>query len=75
MGVPLFDYSCPRCSESFEELVRSAETPVVCPACGAEGAERRITAFAGMGSGGAGPSPDYSRLQHHRHSSGCGHRH
>lgn len=37
--MPVLDYICPHCGKKFEELVKSHEEEVLCPACGAE-AER-----------------------------------
>jgi putative FmdB family regulatory protein len=44
--LPLYDFRCRRCGERFEEFAR-AGTSVPCPACGAPGAERLLTPFAG----------------------------
>ena len=44
--MPLYDFRCPSCDERFEERVPASETPP-CPACGAAGTERVLSAFAG----------------------------
>lgn len=65
--MPLYEYSCRRCGEAFEVLQRMGERgdELRCPACGATGADRRLSTFAaGSGSGSgraataaAGPAP------------------
>jgi putative FmdB family regulatory protein len=44
--MPLYDFRCRSCGESFEARTASAELPA-CPACGAPAAERQISGFAG----------------------------
>lgn len=44
--MPLYDYSCPHCSESFESLMKPYD-PVICPKCGATGAVRSFPLVAG----------------------------
>jgi putative FmdB family regulatory protein len=45
--VPIYEFKCGSCGESFEELVGShvglEAGKVSCPACGAAGVERRIS--------------------------------
>lgn len=57
--MPIFEFHCPRCDESFEKLVRS-ETRVVCPKCESAKVERLISAPARPG--GASAPRDYSAL-------------
>lgn len=54
--MPIYEYRCTACGLEFEELVRNPaeEAEIVCPACGAGGAERRLSACAVRVSGGAG---------------------
>lgn len=33
--MPLLQYKCPRCSKTFDELVKKYDDQVKCPACGA----------------------------------------
>ena len=71
-AMPIYEYRCESCAERFEELVRRPGDTVACPACGGTEAERLLSVFAGVGSGGSSaPAPDYSRLSHHRHAGGC----
>jgi len=43
--MPLFEYSCEKCSQSFEKLGKQAEEHFPCPRCG-EKARRIVSAFA-----------------------------
>jgi putative FmdB family regulatory protein len=63
--MPIYEYACPRCGRSFEELVvrRSDEADVRCPGCGASDVARQMSRPASVGSG-AGSSAPTSR--------GCG---
>jgi putative FmdB family regulatory protein len=59
--MPLYEYQCEECGESFEILVRSAaqEDEVSCPKCGGTKVRKAISLFGVGGSGGkaaAGPS-------------------
>ncbi len=47
--MPLYEYDCPQCRQTFEELApasRNADT-ATCPACGAAHARKRMSTFAG----------------------------
>ncbi len=50
--MPIYEYRCQNCGENFEKLVRSINgaEQVVCPVCQSESAERRLSAFATVGS-------------------------
>jgi len=56
--MPIFEYKCQKCGETFESFIRrtTAATPPVCPACGSQDAERLFSVFAGRveGNGGCG---------------------
>lgn len=43
--MPIYEFECNRCGGLFEELVAVGTTAATCPACGAEGAERRLSTF------------------------------
>lgn len=51
--MPIFEFECKECSESFEELVRSnsAVDEVVCPECGSPQVRKKISTFASRLSG------------------------
>ena len=46
--MPLYEYSCENCGETFEELIslRDRDSQRVCPTCGSEQVQRLISAFA-----------------------------
>ncbi|MGE4263220.1 MAG: zinc ribbon domain-containing protein [Desulfovibrio sp.] len=54
--MPLYEYRCRTCGQSFEDLVRNAEdeAALVCPACGAKEPERCLSACAVRVGGGTG---------------------
>lgn len=41
--MPLYDFSCPKCNTTFEDIVRPDELPP-CPACGNADTQRRVSA-------------------------------
>ena len=43
--MPLYDFACDACGETFEALARPGEAPP-CPACGAEETRRLFTPIA-----------------------------
>ncbi len=47
--MPLYEYTCRGCGHGFEVLQRMGETgeQLRCPACGAVGAQRQLSTFAG----------------------------
>jgi len=53
--MPLYEYRCGGCGETFELLRRfqDADRDVMCPKCQSEEIERLVSAFA-SGSGGSG---------------------
>ena len=52
--MPLYEFTCTRCGETFEELVAAAGegSGVACPACGSKDVEKLVSTFAASG----GPS-------------------
>lgn len=46
--MPIYEYTCPKCGATFDELVRSAreERAVACPKCGERRVARRLSTFA-----------------------------
>jgi putative FmdB family regulatory protein len=45
--MPLFEYSCAKCGERFEALLKSAaDRPAGCPACGSRRVGRQFSTFA-----------------------------
>lgn len=53
--MPLFEFECVDCHQSFEELVRSASAVdgVECPVCGSLQVRKKISTFASKLSGAA----------------------
>jgi putative FmdB family regulatory protein len=51
--MPIFEFTCNKCKESFEVLFlsRDEKAAVECPKCGSKKAERKMSAFAGKGGG------------------------
>jgi putative FmdB family regulatory protein len=47
--MPLYDYRCSACSQSFELLVRSSTTPT-CPHCASTALERQMSLPAPAGT-------------------------
>ena len=43
--MPIYEFECGACGERFEELTAAGTEVATCPACGAEGAERRLSSF------------------------------
>ena len=43
--MPLYDFACDACENTFEALARAGETPR-CPACGADATRRLYTPIA-----------------------------
>ena len=50
--MPLFEFECNDCNNSFEDLVRSNDEVegVICPICGSESTNKKISTFATKGS-------------------------
>lgn len=52
--MPMYDYRCEHCSETFTELTRYEQRDEVkCPRCG-EVAKRQLSAFSTAGAGSVG---------------------
>ena len=41
--MPIFEYDCLTCGEQFEHLLRKADDPVHCPACGKDQLRRLVS--------------------------------
>ena len=52
--MPIFEFMCTDCNESFEELVRSLNTvdEIDCPSCGSRHVQKMISTFASKIAGG-----------------------
>jgi putative FmdB family regulatory protein len=51
--MPLYEFDCLTCGQSFEKLVRSAAavTEVVCPTCGKPHVQKKMSVFASTNKG------------------------
>jgi putative FmdB family regulatory protein len=56
--MPIHEFDCSRCGESFEALVRSAEAaqPATCPACGSQDVTMKFSRFAARSGRLIGPT-------------------
>jgi putative FmdB family regulatory protein len=52
--MPLYEFDCLSCGQSFEKLVRSAAAinEVVCPTCGQAHVQKKLSTFATNVKGG-----------------------
>ena len=50
--MPLYEYACSGCQQSFELLIRGNETPR-CPTCGGERVEKQLSVPAAHVASGA----------------------
>ncbi|MFW6181945.1 MAG: FmdB family zinc ribbon protein [Spirochaetota bacterium] len=44
--MPIFEYACDRCGETFETLVRSPQQQVSCPGCSSSDIHKLVSMFA-----------------------------
>lgn len=53
--MPLYEFDCLSCGQSFEKLVRSvaAVKEVVCPVCGQMHVQKKLSTFASTVKGGS----------------------
>lgn len=49
--MPIYEYHCEDCREPFELFVRSMKAPTtaVCPKCGSEHVEKKVSAASALG--------------------------
>ena len=61
--MPIYEYQCPSCGETFDKLMRFSEADKVpvCPHCGAKETQKKITAGAMIGASSSGSSAAVSR--------------
>ncbi len=54
--MPLYEYRCSGCGDSFEKLVRNTSKPVeiLCPSCGSDDVKKLLSTFA-THTGGSRP--------------------
>ncbi|MFQ5917507.1 MAG: zinc ribbon domain-containing protein [Candidatus Binatia bacterium] len=55
--MPIYEYSCRKCDNTFEELLLSPRMTVACPKCESHTVERKLSVFrsprSGVEKGGA----------------------
>jgi putative FmdB family regulatory protein len=49
--MPIYEYSCENCGNSFEKLVRRAGTDVACPKCSSHDLQQQYSTFAARANG------------------------
>ena len=53
--MPLYEFSCAKCSTEFEELVMSSKpeaiAEVACPSCGSHRVKKKVSTFASSVTG------------------------
>ncbi len=55
--MPIYEYSCSKCGNEFERLVRSSSEKVECPKCAGTKVERKLSVFsASVSAGSSGPA-------------------
>ena len=54
--MPLYEYTCRKCKNEFELLIRSGEM-AVCPKCNSRQLEKHLSAAAAHSASGSGPLP------------------
>jgi putative FmdB family regulatory protein len=66
--MPIFEYVCTDCEESFEKIVDKKES-VICPVCKSERLEKQYSSFGMRTSSGNG---GYPSLPLYNSGGGCG---
>ena len=46
--MPIHEYRCRHCNHDFEELVRTAEQTIACPACHSDDVQRKMSVFGAV---------------------------
>lgn len=56
--MPIYEYRCTQCSHRFEALraMSQMDTPIACPRCGCETAQRAVSVFAAISREAGGGS-------------------
>lgn len=69
--MPIYAYRCPACGHDFDAMVKLGADAPVCPACGASGADKRVSA-PGFVLKGGGWYRDHYGLKAGASASGSG---
>ena len=70
--MPLYEYVCSSCRQSFEKYVKGWGESVACPACASPTVEKQVSTF-GFAFAGATPSAAGGGCGCGRGGCGCGH--
>ena len=71
--MPIYEYRCESCENSFEALVTRSEPQAQCPQCGGHQLAREMSVFASSVSVGSGTSQSAAPASAPRGcGSGCG---
>lgn len=62
--MPIYDYKCNDCGNTFEQIVRNRDEIVACPKCSGNNTQRKISAFAVSNSYSKGDSCEYGGGHH-----------
>jgi putative FmdB family regulatory protein len=49
--MPIFEYSCRRCQNHFEQIVLSVSEKISCPKCASGAVEKQLSVFSSPSSG------------------------
>jgi putative FmdB family regulatory protein len=60
--MPIYEYVCEACEQSFEKLVRSStkQSDITCPSCESQDVRKKMSSFASKVAGGASISSSSS---------------
>jgi len=47
--MPLYEYTCNKCGEEFEELVTGSDNNISCPRCGTKDIKKKFSLFGMSG--------------------------
>lgn len=69
--MPIYEYHCADCGQSFEKLVRRTADLVECPDCHGAQVEQQYSTFAAKADGG-GPMAGFANTPAATRTGGCG---
>lgn len=55
--MPIYEYLCRECDDTFEELVFAGREPERCPKCGSKDIDRQMSCFTSASPTLSGPAP------------------
>jgi putative FmdB family regulatory protein len=54
--MPIYEYLCSNCGETFERLILGQAAPVACPHCDGASVEKQFSTFSFRGERGIAPA-------------------